>query len=450
MNLPSFRAKTGPGEPELKTFVISKQDSSRSPFLRGILIRSLIEAGMAFEEAYELASQVRDEIADEDEITSIQLRRKVSALLAKEQHPDIQAQYESPIAAPGKIKVTSLSGTTSAFSRGRHQRYLQSSGVSADEAENITLQIFNQLLAAGISSLSTCQLGYLTYLCLQQELGKSAAKQYLVWSEFQRSERPLILLICGAVGSGKSSIATEMAHRLEIVRTQSTDMLREVMRSMVSKKLLPILHCSSFDAWQSLPFQDKQDRDKDLLIADGYRSQVDLLALACEAVMLRAVQESSSLILEGVHAHPDLVRRLPDDSDAVVVHVTLAVMRQGELKARLKGRGREEPKRRAKRYLSKFDSIWRLQSFVISEAERCDTSIIPNEDMEVAILQLTSTINRELSRHFDGSPEEVFGPVVGRLKKRKRDPTWQQVVDLLGSGKDSGGKASSNSGRAGQ
>jgi len=420
----------------LKTFVISKQENSRTPFLRGILIRSLVEAGLSFEEAYELASQIRDELADEDEISSSQLHNRVSDLLGENFDKAIQADYESPLSAPSKIKVTSLSNATSAFSRGRYQRYLQSSGVPAEDAERITLQLFNQLLASEVSGLSTCQLGYLTYLCLQQELGKTAARQYLVWSEFQRSERPLILLICGAVGSGKSSITTEMAHRLEIVRTQSTDMLREVMRSMIPKKLLPVLHCSSFDAWQTLPVQDIQDRDKDLLIAEGYRSQADLLALACEAVMLRAVRESASLILEGVHAYPALLQRLPEDSDAVFVHVTLAVMRSGDLKARLRGRGVEEPRRRAKRYLNKFDSIWRLQSFVISEAERCDTAIIPNEDMEAAIFQLISTINRELSRHFKGSPADVFGPVAQRLKERGRNKSWQQVVALLSGEKN--------------
>jgi len=287
------------------------------------------------------------------------------------------------------------------------------------------------LLGAGLTSVSTDQLGYLTYLCLLQELGPTAAKQYLVWSEFHSSGRPLILLIGGAVGSGKSSIATEIAHRLEIVRTQSTDMLREIMRSMIPRKLLPVLHCSSFDAWRTLPIQDKKERSKDLLIAEGYQSQADLLALACEAVMQRAIRESSSLILEGVHAHPGLVQRLPADSGAVIVHVTLAVMKARDLKARLSGRSVDEPQRRAKHYLSKFDSIWRLQSFVLSEAERCDTPIIPNDDKEAAVFQLTSIINQELSRHFDGTPAQVFGAAANRLRKRAGGKTWRQVVPLL-------------------
>ena len=46
------------------------------------------------------------------------------------------------------------------------------------------------------------------------------------------------------MGTGKSTLATELAHRLGIVRTQSTDMLREVMRTMIPAHLMPALHVS--------------------------------------------------------------------------------------------------------------------------------------------------------------------------------------------------------------
>jgi 2-phosphoglycerate kinase len=415
----------------LKTFVINKQEHTRVPFLRGILIRNLIHSGLPFDQSFELANEVRTALADTDEISTQQLRKLVDSRLGAMHEESILAQYRAPSSAPTRIRVIDLNGTESAFSRDKHQRYLQSSAIRAADSEQITTGVYNQLLASGVSSISTRQLGYLTYLCLQQELGKAEASQYLAWTEFQHSDRPLLLLICGAVGSGKSSIANEIGHRLDIVRTQSTDMLREVMRSMIPRKLMPVLHCSSFDAWRTLPIQDKKDRNKDLLVAEGYRVQTDLLALACEAVMLRAIRESTPLILEGVHVHPSLAQALPPDSDAVVVHVTLGVMQEKELKARLLGRGTNEPRRRARKYLNKFDSIWRLQSVVLGEAERCDTPIIPNVDRETAIFQLISVVNQEVLRHFHGSPAKVFGGIVGRTRKQLAGKTWQKAVPLL-------------------
>ena len=45
---------------------------------------------------------------------------------------------------------------------------------------------------------------------------------------------PIILLVGGATGTGKSTIATEAAHRLGITRVTSTDFIRQTMRAFFS------------------------------------------------------------------------------------------------------------------------------------------------------------------------------------------------------------------------
>lgn len=415
----------------MKTVVINSRDHSQAPFLRGIMIRALLDAGMSFEDALELVATVRDLVADKDSVTTAHLRKLVLALLKKSGQPSVLKRYMAPVIAPSRILVRNHRGADTAFSRGGHSRYLQSSGVRPDEAERITNLLYEQLLSAGAEGIGSPQLGYLTYLCLQEELGDQVARQYLAWSAYRRSHRPLLLLICGAVGSGKSSITTEIAHRLDIVRTQSTDMLREVMRTMIPKKLLPVLHCSSFEAWNTIPVQDKKNRNKDLLIADGYRSQAELLSVASEAVLQRAIRENSPMILEGVHAYPELMHRLPSKSDAIVVHVTLAVLSRHDLRNRLRGRGLDEPQRQARRYLNKFDSIWRLQSFLVSEAERNDTPVIPNDDKEAAIFQIIGVVNSELAKHFDESPQDVFGDVVKRSQRKGKNRSWKVLLPEL-------------------
>jgi 2-phosphoglycerate kinase len=415
----------------LKTIVVNSRDNEEVPFFRGILIRSLLDVGLSFEDASELATTIRDDLASTRKITSADLQDRVSRLLKGRLDKEALGQYCFPSVAPSRILVTSLSGTVSAFSRGRHARYLQSAGMKAEKAEYTTELIYAQLIAAGIASVSTCELGYVTYLCLQQEVGKKAAKRYLVWSEFQRSSRPLILLIGGTVAAGKSTIATEIAHLLEIVRIQSTDMLREVMRMMVPKRLLPVLHTSSFNAWKTLPIQDKEDRDRDQLVAEGYSSQAELLAVPCEAVLQRAVEEGVPIILEGVHVHPNLMEYATSDEDVIRVYIMLAILKSKKLKSRLRGRGVEVPQRRAQRYLDSLESIWSLQSYLLSEADRCDVPIITTEDKEMAVLQIIQQVNAELARHFSGSVEQVFGGVVDELKHKAESAAWQEVVSLL-------------------
>ena len=397
----------------MKTIVINERENTRTPFLRGILIRSLLDAGLPFEEAYPLASGMRDDLSNMPEITTQELKDLVGERLRSDGHEEAFELYQSFAAAPARI-----------LSRGKHERYLQASGLKADKSEQTTELIYDQLLAAGVAHLSTGQLGCLTYRCLQQEMSKKAAERYKVWFEFQRTSRPLLLLINGAVGTGKSTIATEVAHLLDVVRIQSTDMLREVMRMMIPERLSPVLHCSSFNAWKALPIRDVKDRSRDQLIADGYRSQAELLAVACEAVMHRADEEGVPMILEGVHAYPELGARAPRKSGAIIVQVTLAVLR---------GRGVLVPQRRAKRYLAKFDSIWSLQSFLMSEADRCDVPIIPNQDKDKAVLQVILQIIQELSQHFDSDPETVFGEAAHPLLEKGPQTPWQDLVaDLAG------------------
>ncbi|MCJ7815228.1 MAG: AAA family ATPase [Xanthomonadales bacterium] len=415
----------------MKTIVIKEKENTRVPFLRGILTRSLLDAGLVFEDSFKLATQVRDDLVDSAEISSGAIRSKICDLLKKHGHLEALELYRLPHAGLARIQVIGQSGEVSSFSRSRHERYLQASGIKADKSEQITARIYNQFLAAGVSTISNSQLAYLTYLCLRQEVSKKAAKRYLVWSEFQRSARPLLLLICGTVGTGKSTVATEIAHVLDIVRIQSTDMLREVMRMMLPNRLLPILHTSSFNAWQALPIHGIEDRDKDQLVADGYRSQADLLAVPCDAVLHRAIEESVPMILEGVHAHPEIVSRLPSDSGAIVVHVTLAVLKPKELKSRLRGRGVAVPQRRAKRYLSNFDAVWSLQSFLLSEADRCNVPIITNDDKEKAVLQIILQVVEELSRHFDGSPGMIFGPIAESEGEAVDRVPWKRLVSRL-------------------
>jgi 2-phosphoglycerate kinase len=201
-------------------------------------------------------------------------------------------------------------------------------------------------------------------------------------------------------------MATEIAHRLGIVRTQSTDMLREVMRMLVPERLLPVLHTSSFNAWQAL--QSQPGSGDANAVVDGYRSQSELLLLPIEAVLQRALRERVSLILEGIHVHPMLLDRIQDRGDAIIVPIMLAVLKQKQLKKRLIGRGIQAPQREAERQLSHFDAIWSLQEYLLAEADRANVSIIANEDREHAIRVVLHTIIDALSKNFSSTPREAF------------------------------------------
>ena len=135
---------------------------------------------------------------------------------------------------------------------------------------------------------------------------------------------------------------------------------------------------------------------------------MELLSVPCEAVIQRALTERVSLILEGVHVHPSLVKLIDKKQDAVIVSIMLAILKQDKLRKRLRGRGEEAPERTGKRYLSHFDRIWALQTFLLSEADRARIPIIANDDKEKATVQVMSTIIDVLAENFAATPEQVF------------------------------------------
>ena len=87
---------------------------------------------------------------------------------------------------------------------------------------------------------------------------------------------------------------------------------------------------------------------------------------------------------------------MPEHTDAVVVPVMLSVLRAKELRNRIRGRGKEVADRRAERHLSRFDEIWQIQKFMLSEADQAGVPIIPNDDLEKTVDDIIGTIMRVL------------------------------------------------------
>lgn len=394
-----------------KTLIFDVESKNHVPLLRGILARSLNESGLSFKVAYELATEIRQELSHVDKITSLELRERVVKKLEQQNYQDIVERYQAPTVETPVIYVENLDGQLTPYSNENFSR-LEIIGLSSTQTSQVVNKMYNHLIHSGLKKIHVNHLGYLTYRCLHQDscFGAKVADRYLSWVKFCRSGSPLILLIGGTAGCGKSTIATALASRLDIVRTQSTDMLREVMRMMIPKRLLPVLHESSFNAWQALPAAQVASADDqvNLLIA-GYQTQAELLSVPCEAVMQRAVKEKISLLLEGVHIEPSLLKMVPADSSAVVVHIMLAVLKQKELKKRIKGRNLMVPERASIKHPATFQDIWRLQEHLLDEADQADMAIVQNMEKEATLREIMKIVMKEISRNFSATPSEVFG-----------------------------------------
>src|SRR6266516_3751987 len=187
------------------------------------------------------------------------------------------------------------------YSKGLMASRVMVTGLAPYRAYQVAERIEEVLLDRRVPSVTAQELNQVTITVLEEVAGERYAKNFLRWQEVERLDTPLVLLIGGATGVGKSTIATQLAARLGIVRFVATDAIREVMRSMFSPELMPTLHTSSFEADAAL--REPPTSAADPLIV-GFREQTAAVAVGINALIERAALEGTSIIIEGAHVVP--------------------------------------------------------------------------------------------------------------------------------------------------
>ena len=138
------------------------------------------------------------------------------------------------------------------YSKGLMAQTLMATGLSPMRAYGMAAAIARELEDAADNALTLGRLRAIARETLGDEEGDEIIARYRQWQSLRRLEVPLVILIGGATGVGKSTLATEVAHRLGITRVASTDMVRQVMRAFFSIDLMPAIHYSSFEAAESV------------------------------------------------------------------------------------------------------------------------------------------------------------------------------------------------------
>ena len=139
---------------------------------------------------------------------------------------------------------------------------------------------------------------------LGDEEGERAVTRLRRLAELQALDVPIIVLIGGSTGTGKSTVAAEVAHRLGITRVASTDFIRQTMRAFFSREFMPTIHYSSFEAGQAV--DDDVTGDPTIV---GFVDQCRHVCVGVEAAIHRSLTEGWSMVLEGVHLVPGLLPR---------------------------------------------------------------------------------------------------------------------------------------------
>lgn len=266
------------------------------------------------------------------------------------------------------------------YSKGLMASQVMVTGLSAYRAYEVAETIETRLLDEGRLSISSQELARVAFETLRELAGERYATNFTRWQAVQDLNVPLVILIGGAVGVGKSTIATHLAHRLGIVRVTATDgSIREVMRAMLSSELMPSLHVSSFQTDKAVR---EPTRRSDALVA-GFREQTQAVSVGIEAMIHRSVTEGTSIVIEGVHVVPGFFDVAEYGDRLVAVPLILEV--EDESKHLNHFAIRETGVRPAERYAQNFENIRKLQRYVKSQALSHGVPIIPNHSFDQAI-----------------------------------------------------------------
>ena len=276
------------------------------------------------------------------------------------------------------------------FSKGILSRSINVADIGFQRAHEIASDIEMDLINKDVTEISSNELADVVLNHLEK-IDSVIASKYKNWRSLRTSQKPLIILIGGASGVGTSSMAFELANRLRLKNLISTDMIREVMRKIVSKDLSPVIHKSSFDAHESVRTPSIRIDS----VIEGFISHVDVVNVGIEAIIERSVKEGISTIIEGVHIVPGFIRKDLLENNNIIMF-TLIVEDEEAHKQRFYSRCRQPwVKRSLDRYMENFDTIRKTQNFLVQQAEIHDTRIINNVDINETIDLMVSDILEE-------------------------------------------------------
>jgi len=243
------------------------------------------------------------------------------------------------------------------YSKGLMSQTLSATGLSPQRAFDLAREIEVRLAARGEAEVDLAGLRALAEEVLREAEGDTAVRRFRDWNRLDRLDRPLIVMIGGAAGVGKSTLATMLAHRLGITRVIATDVIRQVLRAFFTHEAMPVVHHSAFEV--------------DL---HGFGEQAELVGTGIEAIVERAGAERTPIVVEGVHAVPGALT--PDLRAACVAVEALIVVEDEEAhRAHFTLRGAARP---AERYLDRFAEIRELQDHLAGRARERGTTVIDN------------------------------------------------------------------------
>ncbi|XP_020519642.1 uncharacterized protein LOC18428822 isoform X4 [Amborella trichopoda] len=151
------------------------------------------------------------------------------------------------------------------------------------------LLIDNSLLDVSQSDLEA----NLFKLMERRGYGEEYINRYKMMTRFHHQRVPLVVLVCGTACSGKSTIATQLAQRLNLPNVLQTDMVYELLRTSTDAPL------TSTPVW-ARDFESSEE-----LVTEFCR-ECRIVRKGLAGDLKKAMKDGKPIIIEGIHLDPSI------------------------------------------------------------------------------------------------------------------------------------------------
>ena len=363
----------------------------RYRFQTGMITAQLLERGLSTDAAFATSQALRDRILDRKTVTTDELQQLLDKVLAE--------RGLGPLPAPGamdpegsSLMVRTESGVRP-FDRSLLLRDLFSAGIYLEPAMEVAQELTRQLSERYAAEIDEGRVEREVSLLVERRFGASHARRYRLTRWLRRADKPVIIMIGGSTGTGKSTLAQDLAFRLGIRLTSHTDMIREVMRTVLSPEVVPGLHDHSFRGIVQGGQVVSDPRER---VLAGFRQQAAQVAVGIRAVIRRALQEHAHLVIEGTHILPPFEQYLPPSAEVYFAGLVLAVPEEGRHLERFPTRAKRETLRDPKAYLDSFQAVRWIHDDLLQIAEDTDAVVIGTEGSTDATTLAVEYLSRVL------------------------------------------------------